>query len=340
MATALVHGNAKTDADDDVRSRRAPAQPAGVRLRPGDDGPRRRPGVRRRARRPHRPQLRLPGGQGHAQGRRRGRAGQAGAAAGDRPRRRRRRRRPYGVPVTAKFRIGLHDGLLTHLRAGAICADEGVVAIAVHARTVEQHYAGDARWDAIGELKAHVTSIPVLGNGDIWEAADAVRDDARARGATASSSGAAASAGRGCSATCSTCSPAARRRPPRPLGVAAAVMVDHARGARRPPRRRASAGDADVPQARLVVPHRLPGRQRVRRRRFAQVSTLAELDDLVAALDPALDRRRRAASGSAAATPTARSRSPCPDGFLDDLDALEHDLAVPDDDDVMALSGG
>ena len=61
---------------------------------------------------------------------------------------------PYGVPVTAKFRIGLHDGLLTHLRAGRICADEGAVAIAVHARTVEQHYAGDARWDAIGELKA------------------------------------------------------------------------------------------------------------------------------------------------------------------------------------------
>ena len=88
---------------------------------------------------------------------------------------------PYGVPVTAKFRIGLHDGLITHLRAGEICADEGVVAIAVHARTVQQHYAGDARWDAIAELKAHVTSIPVLGNGDIWEAVDAVDDDARHR---------------------------------------------------------------------------------------------------------------------------------------------------------------
>ena len=90
-------------------------------------------------------------------------------------RRRVARPTPYGVPVTAKFRIGLHDGLRTHLRAGEICADEGVVAIALHARTVEQHYAGDARWAAIGELKEHVTSIPVLGNGDIWEAADAVR---------------------------------------------------------------------------------------------------------------------------------------------------------------------
>ena len=52
--------------------------------------------------------------------------------------------------------------------------------IALHARTVEQHYAGEAHWDAIGELKQAVAAIPVLGNGDIWEAADAVammRDD-------------------------------------------------------------------------------------------------------------------------------------------------------------------
>ena len=45
----------------------------------------------------------------------------------------------------------------------------------------EQHYAGEARWDAIGELKAAVGTIPVLGNGDIWEADDAVRDDGRDR---------------------------------------------------------------------------------------------------------------------------------------------------------------
>ena len=50
---------------------------------------------------------------------------------------------PYSVPVTAKFRLGLHDGLLTHLRAGEVCEDEGVAAIALHARTVQQHYAGE-----------------------------------------------------------------------------------------------------------------------------------------------------------------------------------------------------
>ena len=43
---------------------------------------------------------------------------------------------PFGVPVTAKFRIGLDDALVTHLRAGQVCADEGVVAIALHARSL------------------------------------------------------------------------------------------------------------------------------------------------------------------------------------------------------------
>src|SRR3954451_24513210 len=81
---------------------------------------------------------------------------------------------PFGVPVTIKFRKGLYDSLLTHIETGRIAAEEGVVAIALHARTAEQHYAGVADWNAIGELKAAVPEIPVLGNGDIWEAADAV----------------------------------------------------------------------------------------------------------------------------------------------------------------------
>ena len=81
---------------------------------------------------------------------------------------------PYGVPVTAKFRMGLWDDFLTHVRTGEICAEEGIAWIALHARTVEQHYAGDARWHAITELKRAVDGIPVLGNGDVWEAADAV----------------------------------------------------------------------------------------------------------------------------------------------------------------------
>jgi nifR3 family TIM-barrel protein len=82
---------------------------------------------------------------------------------------------PYGVPVTAKFRIGVDEDLITYLNTGRIAEEEGIASIALHARTAEQHYSGTARWDTIAALKQAVTSIPVLGNGDIWTAADAVR---------------------------------------------------------------------------------------------------------------------------------------------------------------------
>jgi nifR3 family TIM-barrel protein len=78
------------------------------------------------------------------------------------------------VPVTIKFRKGLNDDLLTFLDAGRIGEEEGVAGVALHARTAEQLYSGKADWKAIGELKEAVTSIPVLGNGDIWEASDAL----------------------------------------------------------------------------------------------------------------------------------------------------------------------
>ena len=82
---------------------------------------------------------------------------------------------PYGVPVTAKFRIGVDEDLITYLNTGRIAEEEGIASIALHARTAEQHYSGTARWDTIAALKQAVTSIPVLGNGDIWTADDAVR---------------------------------------------------------------------------------------------------------------------------------------------------------------------
>ena len=79
-----------------------------------------------------------------------------------------------GLPVTLKFRIGIDEDHITMLDTGKIAEDEGAAAVALHARTAEQAYSGTARWDAIGELKNHVTSIPMLGNGDIWEASDAI----------------------------------------------------------------------------------------------------------------------------------------------------------------------
>jgi nifR3 family TIM-barrel protein len=83
--------------------------------------------------------------------------------------------RARGVPVTLKFRIGVDDDLVTFRDTGRIAEDEGCAAVALHARTAEQHYDGEARWAAIAELKALVRRIPVLGNGDIWEAEDALR---------------------------------------------------------------------------------------------------------------------------------------------------------------------
>jgi len=80
---------------------------------------------------------------------------------------------PYGVPVTMKTRKGIDDDHLTYLEAGRIAQDAGCAAIALHGRTAVQHYSGRADWDSIAELKAAV-DIPVLGNGDIWEASDAI----------------------------------------------------------------------------------------------------------------------------------------------------------------------
>ncbi len=78
------------------------------------------------------------------------------------------------VPVTVKFRIGIDDAHHTHLDAGRIAAEEGAAAVALHARTAAQRYSGTADWEQIAALKAHVTSVPVLGNGDIFDADDAL----------------------------------------------------------------------------------------------------------------------------------------------------------------------
>ncbi|MGP3536599.1 tRNA dihydrouridine synthase DusB [Microbacterium sp. RD1] len=79
------------------------------------------------------------------------------------------------IPVTVKMRKGIDDDHLTFLEAGRIAEDAGIAAVALHARTASQFYSGTADWAAIAALKETVQSIPVLGNGDIWSADDAVR---------------------------------------------------------------------------------------------------------------------------------------------------------------------
>jgi nifR3 family TIM-barrel protein len=81
---------------------------------------------------------------------------------------------PYDVPVTMKTRIGIDSAHQTYLDAGRIAEESGAAAIGLHGRTAAQAYSGQADWTKIAELVEHV-KIPVLGNGDIWEASDALR---------------------------------------------------------------------------------------------------------------------------------------------------------------------
>ncbi len=78
------------------------------------------------------------------------------------------------VPVTVKLRVGIDADHLTYREAGQRAQDAGVAAVALHGRTAAQHYSGTADWERIADLAA-LLDVPVLGNGDIWEADDALR---------------------------------------------------------------------------------------------------------------------------------------------------------------------
>jgi nifR3 family TIM-barrel protein len=78
------------------------------------------------------------------------------------------------VPVTVKMRVGIDDEHVTYREAGLRAQDAGVACVALHGRTAAQFYGGRADWSAIADL-VDALDVPVLGNGDIWEADDAVR---------------------------------------------------------------------------------------------------------------------------------------------------------------------
>jgi nifR3 family TIM-barrel protein len=78
------------------------------------------------------------------------------------------------IPLTVKMRKGIDGDHLTYLDAAKAARDAGVAAIALHARTASEYYSGHADWSAIAKLRETITDIPVLGNGDIWSAADAI----------------------------------------------------------------------------------------------------------------------------------------------------------------------
>ena len=79
------------------------------------------------------------------------------------------------IPLTIKMRKGIDDEHLTYLEAARAAEGAGVAAIALHGRTANQFYSGQADWSSIATLKETITSVPILGNGDIWSAEDAIR---------------------------------------------------------------------------------------------------------------------------------------------------------------------
>jgi tRNA-dihydrouridine synthase len=70
--------------------------------------------------------------------------------------------------------MGIDSQHIVYTQTGHVSQEEGCAAVTLHARTAAQLYADEADWNAIGDLKQRL-SIPVLGNGDVWEAADALR---------------------------------------------------------------------------------------------------------------------------------------------------------------------
>jgi nifR3 family TIM-barrel protein len=237
----------------------------------------------------------------------------------------------YGIPITCKFRMGINDDLLTFIDTGLICEEAGAAAIALHARTATQHYAPSARWEAIAELKRAVTSIPVLGNGDIWEAPDALRmvEQTGCDGVVI---------GRGCLGRpwlfrdlVDVFSGAAPKPTP-PLGDVLAVMLRHAEALCAHLEEDRGIRDFRKHTSWYLTGYPVGGEMR---RRFAEVSSLAQLAELAGMLDPALvivEGGERIARGHT----NGPIKVVLPEGYLDHLD----DMTVPDDAAVVALSGG
>ncbi len=187
------------------------------------------------------------------------------------------------VPVTVKMRKGVDDGHLTYLAAGRAARDSGAAAVALHARTAEQLYSGTADWDAITTLREALPDVPVLGNGDVWEAADALAMQARTGcdGVVV---------GRGCLGRpwlfrdLADAFAGLPVQPPPLLGEVVAVMKEHVRLLVEH-RRSERYGTRDF---RKHVGWYLTGYPvgGVRRRQLSEVGSVAQVDALLDELDP------------------------------------------------------
>ena len=237
---------------------------------------------------------------------------------------------PYGVPVTMKTRKGIDDDHLTYLDAGRVAQESGAAAIALHGRTVSQAYSGTADWEAIGNLVSHV-DIPVLGNGDIWEAADAIR-------MVTETGAAGVVVGRGClgrpwlfrDLAAAFAGEQVATLPT--LGEVAAMMRRHAELLCRH-----MGEERGCKEFRKHVSWYLKGFAAggELRRSLALVTSLRALDELLARLDP-----DEAFPVAELGTPRGRQGSPrrvvLPEGWLDDTDGTGTALR----EDASEMSGG
>jgi nifR3 family TIM-barrel protein len=228
------------------------------------------------------------------------------------------------VPVTVKVRLGIDDDLPTYLDAGRVAEEEGAAAIALHARTAAQLYSGSADWSAIARLKAHV-SIPVLGNGDIWSAADAV-EMLRVTGADG------VVVGRGCLGRpwlFRDLADAFAGRPARPapaLGEVAAILVEHADLLVAARGELAGLRDLRKHTGWYLTGYPVGGDTR---RALATVATMVELVSIVADLDPDL-RPVADQAGGPRGTRSGPQTVTLPTGWCDDRESSEPPRALAD----------
>ncbi|MFI9718401.1 tRNA dihydrouridine synthase DusB [Streptomyces sp. NPDC052396] len=236
------------------------------------------------------------------------------------------------LPVTMKMRKGIDDDHLTYLDAGRIAVAEGVTAIALHGRTAAQHYGGTADWEAIARLKEAVPEIPVLGNGDIWSAEDAVRM-MRQTGCDG------VVVGRGCLGRPWLFGDLVAAFEPDGTGPAAPTLREVARVMLR---HAELLGQWLENEERGVIDFRKHVAWYTKgfsvgseaRKKLAVASTLAELDALLSELD--LDQPWPVGADGPRGRTSGRNRVVLPDGWLDD----PYDCAAVSADAELDTSGG
>ena len=237
----------------------------------------------------------------------------------------------HGVPVTMKTRLGIDDDHLTYLNAGRIAQDAGCAAVALHARTVKQAYAGEADWETIATLVDEL-DIPVLGNGDIWEAADALA-------MVAQTGCAGVVIGRGClgrpwlfrDLAAAVAGRATRTLPT--LGEVAAMVRRH--GELMADLYGEKHGLTDLRKHMAWYFKGFPVGGEVRRG-LAMVSSLAELDDHLARLDPEVRFPEDELASPRGRQGTPRDKVILPYGWLDSTELGDADLSSAESD----ASGG